>query len=253
MGNLSRRGFLGTAGLGLAAAFNPLRGMTLPPRFFNTSDRLVIVFLRGGHDGVHTVVPVGDPTWSGPLGRQAILPAVVPLAGTSFAALNQDYRVLTTNPPNLPFTGTPPDVAGHIAWLHQVGNPQGNRSHFTEQHIYETADVKPETHLNPEGFVPRVRQRLLLANPNLPQLFGASVSYGFQRMFRSTDPDGMMAHVDVDRQGGTPSPTATRQRLAQVPQFETTFDDLRPASPATARATPSKERVVPTQWVDRVA
>jgi acyl-[acyl-carrier-protein]-phospholipid O-acyltransferase / long-chain-fatty-acid--[acyl-carrier-protein] ligase len=41
--------------------------------------------------------------------------------------------------------------------------------------------------------------------------------------------------------------------LAQVPQFETTFDDLRPASPATARAPPSKERVVPTQWVDRVA
>jgi hypothetical protein len=41
--------------------------------------------------------------------------------------------------------------------------------------------------------------------------------------------------------------------LAQVPQLETTFDDLRPASPVTARVTPSKVRVVPTNWVDHAA
>ncbi len=41
--------------------------------------------------------------------------------------------------------------------------------------------------------------------------------------------------------------------LAQVPQLATIFDNLPPASPATAGATPSKVRVVLTHWVDRMA
>jgi uncharacterized protein (DUF1501 family) len=217
MSNLSRRGFLGAAGFGLAAAINPLRGMTLPSTLLNTSDRLITIFLRGAHDGVHTVSPVGDPTWVGAGGLRAnFAPPTVPLSGTTFAALNQDFRVLTQNPASLPFlTGTPPDLAGHIAWIHQVGNPQGRRSHFTEQQIYETADVQPDTQLNSEGFVPRLRQRLQLSNPSLPRLFGASVSDDFQRMYRSTDPQGLMAHIDVDRlNGSASSPVAMRQRLA---------------------------------------
>jgi hypothetical protein len=39
--------------------------------------------------------------------------------------------------------------------------------------------------------------------------------------------------------------------LAQLPQSTAIFEGQRPASPATARATPSKVRVVPTHWVDR--
>jgi hypothetical protein len=45
----------------------------------------------------------------------------------------------------------------------------------------------------------------------------------------------------------------TLQKLAQVPQLVAILSFLRPASPATARTTPSKVRVVLTRWVDRCA
>ncbi|MBL8750943.1 MAG: DUF1501 domain-containing protein [Planctomycetes bacterium] len=216
MNDFSRRGFLGAAGAGLAAALNPLRGMNLTGPFAPPVKRLFTIFLRGAHDGVHTVFPVGDAAWvtmRSPLARPT-----VPLAGTTFAALNQDFRALTQN---TVFSGTPPDLAGHVAWIHQAGNPLGERSHFTEQQIYETADVQPATSLNNEGFLPRVRQRLALAGP-VPNLFGASVSRELQRMFRSTHPQGPMAHVDVDRLGTGGSPTGIRQRTALTPHLTQT-------------------------------
>ena len=218
MNDFSRRGFLGAAGAGLAVAFNPLRGMSLPTPLVPPVRRLITIFLRGAHDGVHTVFPVGDPSWVAM--RGAMVPPTVPLLGTSFAALNQDFRALTQNV--APFSGTPPDAAGHIAWIHQVGNPFGQRSHFTEQQIYETADVQPATALNPEGFLPRVRQRLALL-ATMPNLFGASVSVELQRMYRSTQTNGEMAHVDVNRLSTAGlSSTGVRQRTALGPHLAQT-------------------------------
>lgn len=217
MNHFSRRSFLGTAGAGLVFTLSPLRSMNVPRRPGASFDRLITIFLRGAHDGVHTVVPVGDPTWVGganPLRPAWFTPPTVPLGGTTFAALNQDFQELTTNTHSF-WANPAPEAAGHIAWIHQVGNPQGERSHFTEQQIYETADVQPANALNPEGFVPRMRQQLVLANPALPRLWGASVSFEFQRMFRSTHAEGMMAHVDAGRlAGGALAPVAIRQRLA---------------------------------------
>lgn len=227
MSNVSRRGFLGAAGLGLAASMSgSLRGMNAGAPLAPPGNRLITIFLRGAHDGVHTVVPVGDASWVGganPLRPSTFSPPTTPLSGTTFAALNANYGALTANTQPF-FAGTPPDLAGHVAWIHQVGHPTGQRSHFTEQQIFETADVQPAASLNREGFVPRVRQRLVLANPSLPQLWGASVSYEFQRMYRSTHPQGLMVHADVDRLGtAATAPVAIRQRLAlaqHLPQVQ---------------------------------
>ena len=220
MNHFSRRSFLGTAGAGLAFSLSPLRSMNLPGGPRASTDRLITIFLRGGHDGVHTVVPVGDLTWVGgtnPLRPAQFTPPTVPLGGTGFAALNQDFQELTTNTHTF-WANPAPHSAGHIAWIHQVGNPASERSHFTEQQIYETADVQPATSLNKEGFVPRVRQQLALVNPGLAPLWGASVSFEFQRMFRSANSQGLMAHIDPARLGGGPTaPVAIRQRLA-LPQ-----------------------------------
>lgn len=60
----------------------------------------------------------------------------------------------------------------------------------------------------------------------------------------------LLANGAGDSQPQQPVPAL---KLAQVPQLTTTLDNLRPASPATARATPSKVRVVLTHSVDRMA
>ena len=102
----------------------------------NTTDRLITIFLRGAQDGVHTVVPTGDPGLVTARAQTTSLIPTTPLSGTTFAALNSDYAALANGPNS-------PDGRGEIAWIHQCGNPIGTRSHFTEQQIYETADVQP--------------------------------------------------------------------------------------------------------------
>ena len=156
----------------------------------NTTDRIITIFLRGAQDGVHTVVPVGDTTLGTARGATTALVTTVPLAGSTFAALNDDYSILANGAASA-------DGRGEIAWIHQCGNPTGTRSHFTEQQIYETADVQPQTNLNNEGFLTRLQTE---AAPAGTSLWGASVSNAMQRMFRSTDPTRIMAHVKTQGQ-----------------------------------------------------
>ncbi len=130
---LERRQFLnlGWRVGALAAASAPL---WLPKFAFATGeppstprDLLVVVFLRGGADGLSLCVPYADPNYAPPRTNLAVPP---PNSSAPRKAIDLNG-----------FFGLPPALAplkpiydaGNLAIVHAVGNPLGLRSHFFDQ------------------------------------------------------------------------------------------------------------------------
>jgi uncharacterized protein (DUF1501 family) len=128
--HLSRRGFLGTTAAVSATslshvAFGAGRGSE------RTRDVLLVVFLRGGMDGLTTVVPYGDPYLYSARPTLAINPP-----GQTNGALDLDG-----------FFGLAPSCAallpayerGDLAIVHAAGSTDPSRSHFSAMRYMETA------------------------------------------------------------------------------------------------------------------
>ncbi|MEZ5962486.1 MAG: DUF1501 domain-containing protein [Planctomycetota bacterium] len=147
-----------------------------------TASKVLFIFLRGGNDGVSTVIPFGDATYTTARTATAIDPvASHPLRGTGYAKLHPRLGDML-----------PADAAGHIAWIHQTGMVTGSRSHFSKMQMLETAEERSEDDLAREGFVPRLRAVAAGFESTLP---AASVALRMQRMFASADPDRILAHI----------------------------------------------------------
>jgi len=120
-GGVSRRRFLQVGSLSLLA------GLCGPPGLARAgsarSPLLVVVFLRGGADGLHLVPPVGDPEYARARGRLA----------------------LSETQPFVTGFGLHPELAplaewverGELAAVHAVGSPHPTRSHFEAQDFME--------------------------------------------------------------------------------------------------------------------
>lgn len=130
---LERRQFLslGWRVGALAAASAP---MWLPKLAFATGeppaaspDLLVVVFLRGGADGLTLCAPFGDANYA----------AARPILAVPPPDSSEERKAIDLNG----FFGLPPALAplkpiydaGHLAIVHAVGNPLGVRSHFFDQ------------------------------------------------------------------------------------------------------------------------
>ncbi|MEO6595402.1 MAG: DUF1501 domain-containing protein [Planctomycetota bacterium] len=172
-----------------------------------TAPRLLTIFLRGAHDGVYTVVPTGDPTYT--TARPTLQPATIALPGTTFARLNSAYADLM-----------PIFSAGRAAFLHQVGNPNGGRSHFVEMQVYEGA--KTTAPLREDGVIARLRANGAFGTSSGP-VFGASVSQRMQQLYRGFVPNELMAHVRgiSDYTLGL-APIADRQRASMATHLSQT-------------------------------
>lgn len=93
---------------------------------------LVLVELKGGNDGLNTLVPYSDPEY----------PRLRPkLAIAADQILRLDDRV-GLHPALRPFT--PAWDAGELAWIQGVGYAQPNRSHFRSMDIWDTASDSDE-------------------------------------------------------------------------------------------------------------
>ncbi len=188
MTTFNRRDILRAGGVGaflsaFANASSPvrlLRSFSPSAPLPNPGDpRLLTIFLRGAHDGVYTVVPTGDPTYA--TARPTLQPPTLALPGTTYARLNSAYAELQ-----------PIIAAGRAAFLHQVGNPTGGRSHFVEMQIYEGAQNTAP--LREDGVIARLRANGAFGSSTGP-VFGASVSYRMQQFYRGFVPAEIMAHV----------------------------------------------------------
>jgi Uncharacterized protein conserved in bacteria len=113
-----------------AAAFGPRRagGRILPE---DNGNRLVVVQLRGGNDGLNTVVPYTDSRyWS-------LRPALAPPADDLIPITEE----LALHPALAPLEEL--WSAGRLAILENVGYPDPDLSHFRSEAIWYTADPAP--------------------------------------------------------------------------------------------------------------
>ena len=122
----------------------------------NTDKRLFVVILRGGLDGLATVVPIGDPAYASARSRIAVeRGALLPL-NTTFALH-----------PSLPKMKAMYD-AHELLPMHAVATGYRERSHFDAQNVLETGAGVPcaraEGWLNKAlGAMPRSRTEMGMA------------------------------------------------------------------------------------------
>jgi uncharacterized protein (DUF1501 family) len=128
MTHLSRRSVLGALGLAGLSVAAPGLALAAAP----TDRRLVIVFLRGGLDGLSALPPVGDPDYARQRGGLALSAtgngAVLPLDG--FFGLHPSLETLHGA-----------WGAGELLPIHAIASPYRSRSHFDAQNVVETGDA----------------------------------------------------------------------------------------------------------------
>lgn len=127
---MNRRDFLSTVGAAALAAFTPRVAFGAP--IGNYSNLLVLVELKGGNDGLNTVVPYADPEY------YALRPR---LAVPRDQVLHLDDKT-GLNPALAPLM--PMWESRELAVVQSVGYPRANLSHFRSIEIWDTASASDE-------------------------------------------------------------------------------------------------------------
>jgi len=124
--DISRRGFLkGVAATAGAVAFAPL--WPRPARAAGDDPVLVVVYLRGGADGLNLVVPAGDPAY-------ATLRPNIGVPQEQLVALDGLFGLHPALGSLLPLWDD-----GELCFVHAAGSPHPTRSHFDAQDYMERA------------------------------------------------------------------------------------------------------------------
>ena len=121
---LSRRSFIAAGGTAAALATVGLPNMAFAKAA--TDRRFVFIIQRGAADGLHTVAPTGDPSYSGLRGDFAQDLATGVKLGSFFTlhpALAETAKMY---------------AAGQALFVHAVASPYRDRSHFDGQNVLET-------------------------------------------------------------------------------------------------------------------
>lgn len=167
----SRRGFLArTLALGCSAAASPL----ITPVTFASApgdNRLVVIILRGGMDGLHAVAPIGDRLLSEY--RPALLKA-------EFADLDGYFAL----PPELGDL-LPMWRAGDVGFAHAVSTPyRDKRSHFDGQDLLEAGVEVVNSNVRDSGWL----NRMLTLIPGTRQETAFSVGHEDMLLLRGPAP-----------------------------------------------------------------
>lgn len=187
--NFSRRRFLKSTGLGFLA-------LGLPPSFLLRAAEaqpvergriLVVVFQRGGMDGLNAVIPFKERSY------YALRPTIAipePASGEE-RALDLDG-----------FYGLHPALSplknlydkGHLAIIHATGSPDNTRSHFDAQDTMEIGT--PGIKRTPDGWL----NRFLEGNRRIDSPFrGVAVGPRLPRMLAGSAPAWTMTSVSEFR------------------------------------------------------
>lgn len=169
---LSRRLFLAGA-LGTAALTTLMPGLALASA--PTNKRLVVIIMRGGIDGLATVVPAKDPNYQMLRGNMAFdVDALLPLDKTfglhpKLEVMHEMYR------------------QEDLAILHAVASPYRKRSHFDAQNVLELGTDTP--HSKDSGWLNRAVEAIAPENKK----FALSVGFGVPAVLSGGHPVGAWA------------------------------------------------------------
>ncbi len=158
----SRRSFLRGCGLtltgfGIASLFPEPFIRHAMANVGDTNKRLLFIFMRGGNDGINTVIPHGDMDYNPSVRGSLFIPQASPInLQNDFASLHpaMSYMMDAFN-------------QNELAVIHRVGYENNTRSHFDGQRIWENGDPT-QTNLF-EGWLYRyVEECILAAGGDLP-------------------------------------------------------------------------------------
>jgi len=161
-GSCSRRSFLRGCGVTLAGfgVTSLFPGELIRHAMATTATndrRLLFIFMRGGNDGINTVIPHGDADYNATYRPDIYIPpgSAIDL-GNGFASLHPSLANLME-----PFN------AGDLAIIHRVGYPDNSQSHFDGQRVWENGDPsQPQLF---EGWLSRyISHSMLAAGKDLP-------------------------------------------------------------------------------------
>lgn len=187
--NRSRRSFLKSSGIGFLA-------LGLPPSFLvraagaeqNARGKsLVVVFQRGGMDGLNVVIPFKDQAY------YALRPTIAvkePAAGDERGIDLDGYFAL--HPALAPLKAI--YDKGQLAIVHAAGSPDNSRSHFDSQDYMELGT--PGTKSTPEGWLNRYLSEKRA--PDSP-FRGVAVSPQMPRTLAGTAPALSMSSIEEFR------------------------------------------------------
>ena len=121
---LHRRAFLQTAGASALTAWLPIRTAWAAPQYERL---LILVELKGGNDGLNTVIPYADAQYA------ALRPRIA-IPRDQVLQLDPQSGLHPSLAPLMPLW-----QAGSLAVVQGVGYPQANLSHFRSIEIWDTA------------------------------------------------------------------------------------------------------------------
>ncbi len=185
----SRRSFIKSAGLGFLA-------LGLPPSFLvraagaqqsNRGKVLVVVFQRGGMDGLNVIVPFKDRAY------YALRPSIAlaePAAGEERAIDLDGYFAL--HPALAPLKNI--YDKGHLAILHAAGSPDNTRSHFDAQDYMEIGT--PGVKSTPDGWLNRYLNEKRFSNSPFR---GVAVGPQTPRMLAGAAPSLSLSSIEEFR------------------------------------------------------
>lgn len=127
---MKRRDFLG--GIGAAGLLGLLPGVALAAREAPYRRLLILIELKGGNDGLNTVVPYTDPNY------YALRPRIA-IRADEVLRLGEGLGLHPALQPLLPLW-----QAGELAVIQGLGYPKPNLSHFRSIEIWDTASHSDE-------------------------------------------------------------------------------------------------------------
>ncbi|CDM95853.1 MAG: DUF1501 domain-containing protein [Limnospira sp. PMC 1291.21] len=164
--------------------------------------RLIVLFLRGGIDGLNVVVPYGDSDY-----YQARPAIAIPRPQQEGGAikLDQHFGLHPSLNSLLPLWNQ-----GSLAFVHACGSPDPTRSHFEAQHYMEVGT--PGNKRTPDGWM----NRLLGLLPGQNPVDAVSVGQSISAILSGSQP---VSNISLGR-------NASRQMPIDRDQVRATFDRL---------------------------
>jgi len=177
---ISRRSFLQTLAAGSLAGALPGLTFAAPGR---GRQRLVLVILRGGLDGLAAVVPYGDPAYESARRGLALAPpgdreGLRDLDG--FFALHPKLRALHGH-----------YGRGELIALHAVASPYRQRSHFDAQNVLELGLVSPRE--SRQGWLNRALPVLAAENASSAEDYAMAIGQSVPLVLRGPEKVGSWA------------------------------------------------------------
>jgi uncharacterized protein (DUF1501 family) len=129
---MDRRNFLKLAGCVPLASIAPGVALATAPASASYRNLLILIELKGGNDGLNTLVPYASPTY------YALRPKLA-IARDQVVQLNDAVGLHPALAPLLPFW-----KSRELAVLQGVGYPEPNLSHFRSIEIWDTASKSDE-------------------------------------------------------------------------------------------------------------